>query len=209
MPARPFYRRPIFYHALTVLILVAAIYYGTTWFRGGPGFHRVPFEVPGTGVTVILPAEPIETDLSLYLVSPDRPGADDRTQVVRNFLASAGAIRGWVAGLDDYRFGVRVHYPAPPFEESVRKQIIELIDGPGPSGTLVSNLHAFDEKAVTVDGVRGRIILYDRPDGRRLAVAFFPVGPNVVFLFLEGNGAMTFDDNNLRKFIGMVTVAGK
>jgi hypothetical protein len=116
----------------------------------------------------VLPIQPAEADLSLYLVSSDRTGADDRTRVVRNFLATAGAIRGKMTTFDDYRFGVRVHYQAPPFEESVRRQMTDLIEGPGLAGPVVSNLQVVEERLWTVQGIPGRAVLYDRPDGRDL-----------------------------------------
>src|SRR5689334_16165934 len=96
-----------------VLIVAAVLVWAALYFtrdKMEPVDTGVPFAVPESRVTVRFPGgPPVESDLALALIDPDRPGGTEMTALVRKFQSEFGTIRGWTREKGEYRYAVVVH----------------------------------------------------------------------------------------------------
>ncbi len=171
------------------------------------GMRPFTLPIPDAGLSVQFPRKPTEEDLSLFLIDPARPGADNRTAAVRRYTAEVGTIWGWTATDAGYRYGIRVHVPKPEFAERAKAQAVALIESPANIGHEVTNLVVLDEARGMAGDHKARVVLVERADGQRVLTLLFEVDGRMVFLFVERDVATSLPSGQMVLFFLALVVA--
>jgi hypothetical protein len=194
---------------VVALLAVGMVFRGVRRFRGHDRPKTWPtFTVPDAGFSVRLPtSHPAEADLSLTLIDPAGPDAEDRTQAVRTFVSTVGKIQGWTAEDDGTRYSIRVHIPNGEFANRAKGLLADLFRPGRAVGDTVTNFRVIDEGRTDKNGIDGRVILAERPDGSRILIYLFQANGRAVFLFVERpGGTLHIDDAAAGRFFASVHV---